>query len=64
MAKVQVEMEQEDLLAIIGTLIKVQSSYGVNNERFTALVTDLTVQAGQLISSEDLATLISERLSK
>lgn len=57
-------MEQEDLLAIIGTLIKVQSSYGVNNERFTALVTDLTVQAGQLISSEDLATLISERLSK
>lgn len=57
-------MEQEDLLAIIGTLIKVQASYGVDNERFTALVANLTVQAGQLISSEDIAKMISEGLSK
>ncbi|PEA25820.1 hypothetical protein CN984_12200 [Bacillus cereus] len=64
MAKVQVEMEQEDLLAIIGTLIKVQSSYGVDNERFTALVASLTVQASQLISSEELAKMINEGLSK
>ncbi|MDX5884918.1 hypothetical protein [Bacillus cereus group sp. BfR-BA-00999] len=57
---IKVEMEKEDLFAIIGVLIKVKASYGVTNERFEGLLQNLLVQASESVTVEEMQQMLKD----
>lgn len=64
MDTIDVTMKKEELLIVIGALLKVKSSYAVVNEKLDDLIDKLSLQAESSITIKDYRDIVYNRYAK
>lgn len=64
MDTIDVTMKKEELLIVIGALLKVKSSYAVVNEKLDDLIDKLSLQAESSITIKDYRDIVDNRYAK